>query len=75
MKSFDKTIIRRDMINHSAFRTALHVFVYDEMSLSVYHENLLNQTFIRHLMFVQAVNSKQDAIEFIDAYLTKVGTR
>jgi hypothetical protein len=75
MKPYSRDMISRDIINHNVFRTAIHVFRYEDMSLTVLHESPSNGAFVQHLMFVQRVNSKKDAVDFIDGYLGNVGTR
>lgn len=75
MRGFTREMIARDIANHSVFRTALHVFKYDEMTVSVFHENPSNKSFVQHFMFAQPVSSKKEAIEFIDSYLARMGTR
>jgi len=72
---YTKDMILRDITHHSVFRTALHIFRYDEMTVSVFHENPSNGSFVQHFMFAQPVNSKKDAADFIESYLAKVGTR
>jgi hypothetical protein len=69
----DKNWIGRDIGNHSVFRTALYVFRYDEMSLTVLKERPFEGSFIQTLAFVQPVNSKKDAVDFIASYLDKIG--
>lgn len=75
MRPFTKDMIARDIQNHSVFRTALHIFRYDEMTVTVFHENPYRGSFVQHFMFNQAVNSRADAVEFIYSYLDKMGTR
>lgn len=64
--------IKKDLANHGAFRTGSYIFAYADMELVVYNETLRNGAFMKNRMFVQGVNSINDAVEFIESFLQKV---
>lgn len=64
--------IKKDLANHKTFRSGNYIFQYEDLSVTVYSETLRHGIFMKNRMFVQGVNSTNDAAEYIESFLGKI---